>query len=152
MKTLFSLFIIATLFCVQALAQGLQDGAQGSGGDEQAEYGIAVIAQWNMVSAPVAVSDYLKSSLFPTSTSDASAFEGGSYVAKDTLDNGPAYWLKFPSAQTISFDGTLIYTDSIPVATGWNMVGSISDPIAVSLVTTVGTTIQTNFFAFDTAI
>ncbi len=146
MKSLI-LFLAFILISLSLQAQGLQDGGQGSGGDEQAEYSIAVNAQWNIVSVPTLESDLLKISVFPTATSQAMAYDGG-YVAKDTLDNGPGYWLKFPASTSLSLTGSLIYTDSIPVEAGWNMVGSISDPIASSSVTALGTTIQSSFFSF----
>ncbi len=148
MKTLV-LFFVAALISYPVFAQGVQDGEQGSGGDEQAEYSIAVNPQWNMVAVPVGVSDFLKTALFPGATSNAIAYEGGMFVTKDTLDNGPGYWLKFGSGVSIPMSGDLIYTDSIPVNAGWNLVGSISDPIPSSSVTAVGTSVQSSFFSFS---
>jgi hypothetical protein len=151
MKTFYS-FIILSLFSVRAFAQfasgGLQDGGHGSGGDEKAEYTIATNAGWNIISVPLAVGDYLKTSLFPGATSAAFAYQGG-YVTRDTLDNGPGYWLKFSAPQVLSLSGSLITLDSIPVAPGWNIMGSISSPIASSSVTAVGTVLQSAFFGFD---
>jgi hypothetical protein len=86
---------------------------------------------WNLVSVPVTVSNYTKTVLFPTSTSSAFSYQG-SYVAQTILANGPGYWLKFGSAQNASFTGAVIAGDSIPVAAGWNLIGSISSSIAVS--------------------
>lgn len=146
MKT-FVLFV-TILLSNPLLAQGLQDGGHGSGGDEQAEYLVAVNAHWNVVSVPIVVGDYFKSTIFPTATSDAYAYNGGSYVVTDTLDNGPGYWLKFSSAQVFSLGGSLIHTDSLDLAPGWNLVGSISAPIPVSSVTVLGTTLVSPFYSF----
>jgi hypothetical protein len=148
MKTLLR-FLSLVFLSSRVFSQGVQDGDQGSGGDELAEYAVNVNAQWNMVAVPTGLSDYLKTTVFPTATSGAITYEGGAFVTKDTLDNGPGYWLKFGSAQSISLGGGLIYTDSIPVSAGWNLVGSISDAIASSSVTPVGTSIQSSFFSFN---
>lgn len=146
-----SLSVIALMFALHAsplLSQGLQDGAQGSGGDEKAEYAIAVNALWNIVSVPIVVSDFHKANVFPTSTSLAFAFNNG-YVIRDSLENGTGYWLKFAASQSLSLSGTVIYTDTLPVNPNWNMIGSISDPISTSSVVPLGTTIQSSFFSFD---
>ncbi len=148
MKSLIWITLILTMCVSRIFSQGLQDGGQGSGGDEQAEYTIAVNAQWNLVSVPVVVSDFAKTAVFPTATTSAFAYAGG-YVVKDTLDNGPGYWLKFAAPENVAMNGPIIYTDSIPVNTGWNMIGSISDQISSSSVVPVGTTMLTSFFAFN---
>jgi len=46
-------------------------------------------------------------------------------------------------------NGLVILSESVNVIEGWNMVGSLSDPIATSSVSTVGTTIQSSFFAYN---
>jgi len=100
MKRFISLLILL-LTAMPASAQfffpsgGNQDGGQGSGGDEKAVYSFNVNTRWNMVSVPLLVDSYLKTSLFPTAISNAFAFEGA-YVTKDTLKNGIGYWLKYP--------------------------------------------------------
>ncbi|MDP2209457.1 MAG: S8 family serine peptidase [Bacteroidota bacterium] len=90
---------------------------------------------WNMISVPLVVSDYRKTSLFPTAQSSAFTYQG-SYVIRDTLKNGVGYWLKFSSSQSIPMDGLIISEDSINVSSGWNMIGSISNPVATSSITT----------------
>ncbi|MBI4811066.1 MAG: DUF1573 domain-containing protein, partial [Ignavibacteriales bacterium] len=50
-----------------------------------------VSSGWNMISLPVKPTDGRKDILFPTSISKAFAYEG-SYVQKDTLENGAGYW------------------------------------------------------------
>lgn len=89
--------------------------------------------RWNMLSVPLTVSDYRKSTLFPTAVSPAFAFQG-TYVQKDTLANGIGYWLKFDSAQTVSMAGQMRSIDSINVQPGWNLIGSISQLVPVSTI------------------
>lgn len=85
-------------------------------------------AGWNMVSIPLTVSDFRKEILFPTAISRAFGYTT-SYVIKDTLEQGRGYWLKFANADTISFTGAECLQDTIPVKTGWNMIGTVSDTV-----------------------
>jgi hypothetical protein len=86
---------------------------------------------WNIVSVPVTVADLRKIEVFPTSTSNAFAYGPSGYVARDTLDYGVGYWLKFDLAQAVSVTGGTRSQDTIDVVTGWNIIGSISDPVTV---------------------
>jgi hypothetical protein len=54
--------------------------------------------------------------------------------------------LKFSGAQSPTLTGLLLTNDTINVATGWNMIGSISQPIAVSSVSSVPGGITTSHF------
>lgn len=94
---------------------------------------IGVSQDWNMVSIPLSVADPRKSSLFPTSISNAYAFSSThGYVHQDTLLNQWGYWLKFPSVQNIAMTGVVREYDTLTVHTGWNMIGSTSSPVAVT--------------------
>lgn len=94
----------------------------------------SVAAGWNMISLPVTVPDNHKQVLFPTATSNAFAYTG-SYVTRDTLSILTGYWLKFGGTQNISLTGVARVQDSIAVATGWNMIGSIGYPVLTSSIT-----------------
>jgi hypothetical protein len=88
-----------------------------------------MIGGWNMVSLPLTVADRRKTTVFPTSSSDAFTYTPSGYTARDTLRYGEGYWLKFPSAQTVSIVGEARDRDTIDVVSGWNMIGSISGPV-----------------------
>jgi len=90
--------------------------------------------RWNIVSIPFIVDDYTETTLFPTALSAAFAYLAG-YIREDTLSAGQGYWLKFDSAQTVSFIASLTAKDSINVVDGWNLIGSISYPVATTNVT-----------------
>ncbi|MDP2208908.1 MAG: choice-of-anchor J domain-containing protein [Bacteroidota bacterium] len=90
---------------------------------------------WNMVSLPVTRPDRRKTILFPSATSNAFLYQAG-YQAKDTIENGFGYWLKFPASDVFQLSGTLIATDSVDVSQGWNMIGSISNPVKTANITT----------------
>ena len=86
---------------------------------------------WNMVSVPLVVTDARKTSLFWTATSGAFDYESG-YFVKDTLENGKGYWLKFSGDQTVDITGSVLERDTADVLARWNIIGSISGPVAVT--------------------
>ena len=100
---------------------------------------------WNMVSVPLMVSDFSKTALYPTAISNAFAY-AGSYVITSTLASGSGYWLKFSGSQSDNLTGLLLQNDTVNVMTGWNMIGSLSQPIAVSSVSSVPGGITTSRF------
>lgn len=108
-------------------------------------------ARWNLISLPLYVLDSSKIALFPSAISEAFTFiPGQGYRAFDTLSSGVGYWLKFPSAQTIRLEGRLRRVDTIEVVAGWNLIGTLTFPVAVSSVITVpNNIIQSNFFGFN---
>ena len=91
-------------------------------------------SSWNMISLPMNVSDGRANVLFPSATSRAFTYAGG-YLRKDTLIPGSGYWIKFGAGHLANIPGTLLTEDSIALGAGWNMVGSIGTPVAVSAVT-----------------
>ena len=110
---------------------------------------ISVQAKWNMVSVPVQANDLSKSSLFKDASSHAFGFSDG-YQTHDVLQIGNGYWLKFPGSGDVGLNGALITLDSINVAAGWNMVGSISSPVGVAGIGSVPPGIVTsNFFGYE---
>jgi hypothetical protein len=93
----------------------------------------AMSDKWNMVSVPLTVEDYTKTALFSSAISDAFSYNAG-YSPQAILSNGTGYWVKFSGAQSIPVRGAYRLTDTIRVVPGWNMIGSISMPIAVSAI------------------
>lgn len=118
--------------------------------------GNATIAQvnlnagWNMASVPVVVSDFQTSALFPGTTTTVYAYESGSYAPKTTLTNGPGYWTKYGSGTAVSMTGAPITSDTFNVSLGWNLIGSISSPLAVpSITSNPGGMITSPFYGFN---
>ena len=90
---------------------------------------------WNLISLPEEPTDARTTQLFPTSVSFAFSF-AGTYQRRDSIHHPAGYWLKFPAQETVYVAGTPLHSDTLPVAQGWNLVGSIADTIPVaSLVT-----------------
>lgn len=112
---------------------------------------VIVEAGWNMVSVPLVVADYRKTTLFSNAISSAYAFvDTLGYVTRDTLQNGIGYWIKFPTTQLINMTGTSLVVDTIDVLQGWNMVGPISYPVLTSSVMAIPpVAIVSNFYGFS---
>jgi len=108
--------------------------------DPEAVYSVSVpvLSDWNMISNPVAnpVPDDSAKHLYPTLLSQVFRFDNG-YLAGNVMENGVGYWGKFPAAVAQPIIGTPLTTDSISVAAGWNMVGSISNPVDTATIAQV---------------
>ncbi len=92
---------------------------------------------WNLVSVPFIPSDTLNSrkvNVFPDAQSSAFAYSAG-YISKDTLFNGLGYWLKFPTPIARRMHGRRVNSKQINVNAGWNLIGSITSPVATTNVT-----------------
>jgi hypothetical protein len=107
--------------------------------------------KWNMVSVPLAVSDYAKTSIFPTATTSAFAFENG-YFGYAVLENGRGYWVKFSGSQSVSMTGLGRTSDTVSVSAGWNMVGSLSMSLPVGDIGSIpGGIVTGSFFGYEGA-
>jgi hypothetical protein len=96
---------------------------------------INVRSGWNIISVPID-SIYQKSDLFPAAITAALYYNPDSmiYLAKDTLERGMSYWLKFPYPSAMEVHGDSLFIDTFNVKQGWNMIGSISMPVPVNII------------------
>jgi hypothetical protein len=112
---------------------------------------------WNMIANPVTrdagppPTDSVKI-LYPTS-SFPYAFKytpGVGYEQEFRMANKRGYWGKFPGAGSTSITGGARTLDTIPVVSGWNMVGSISSNVDTSTITSSPAGIrQSNWFGYN---
>jgi hypothetical protein len=112
---------------------------------------VAVKAGWNLVSCPVIPPIDSVSKVYPPSLfSYMFCFTPGvGYYQSYTLCDGG--WIKFPADDTIAISGWPKFTDSIAVAAGWNVIGSISFPVDTGDVIGLPPGIRTSsFFGFST--
>ena len=66
------------------------------------------------------------------------------------LEYGKGYWLKFPGADTIIFQGCIPLNDTIEVTVGWNLIRSFPYDISVSEITTIPANLfHSSFFGYD---
>ncbi len=133
-------FRIAWIVALLATAQGVSARmpAPGRGPTStQSTAEIHVAPGWNLLSLPVSVSTTNWVILFPTAISQAYVFEpSANYRTVDTVQYGSGFWLKFDSAQTVMVQGTVIVKDTLAVHSGWNLIGTVSVPIAVDSIST----------------
>ncbi len=117
--------------------------------DDEDAVRVEVGSGWNLVSLPTIQGVPLRSEVFPTSISQAFAYDSG-YSAHDTLRKGAGYWLKFDEPQTISIPGDTTAAETVAVRTGWNLIGSITRPIATSgIVSEPPGMITSHFFEYQ---
>ncbi len=110
---------------------------------------VSVSEGWNIVSVSGQPGTPIKTALFPTAMSNAYAFDEV-YQAKDSLQFGVGYWLRFGHSAVVTLQGFPTSTGTFPVRTGWNLIGSISTPVSVSSITSnPGGLITSNFFEYD---
>ncbi|MBI5021227.1 MAG: hypothetical protein HZB59_07330 [Ignavibacteriales bacterium] len=104
---------------------------------------------WNLISLSLNVPDFRTITLFPTAISSAFSFEGG-YIMKDTLEAGTGYWLKFAQNEQITIIGSLQQEYGCSLRTGWNMIGSFNEKIAVDkLESDFCGIVTSNYYGYD---
>jgi carboxypeptidase T len=106
---------------------------------------------WNLVSVPLAVLDPSAGAIFPQASSSIYAFSpDAGYISSDTLRAAAGYWVKFDSATMVQMTGVQVTSDTVPVSSGWNLIGSIAEPLDTSSVIEVPAGIlQTPFYGYD---
>jgi photosystem II stability/assembly factor-like uncharacterized protein len=117
-----------------------------------ANINIAYAAGWNLISNPVTnpVPGDSVRQMFPTSLNPYAFEFAGGYVQKYRLANGKGYWEKFPSAGTQAVTGTPRTRDSMSVAAGWNIVGSISNTVDTNTIVSVPAGLKaSNWFGYS---
>jgi hypothetical protein len=107
---------------------------------------------WNLLSNPVQTSGNSLAALYPGSTSRAFRYDQSGYHSTDSLVPGGGYWVKFPGdvSSPRALSGFIYTSANIPVAAGWNLIGSISTPVGVSTITSNPPGMVTSqFFSYD---
>ncbi len=105
---------------------------------------------WNIVSVPLIVPDFRKAIIYPQAITPAYAYTT-SYVQKDTLAPGIGYWVKFPGQTTVTYTGIKNDVETVAVVNGWNLIGSISNALAVTSIQQLPTNIVTSpYYGYTT--
>jgi hypothetical protein len=115
--------------------------------------GVPVYAKtgWNLLSLSTnRHGDLAKTSVYPGSISDAFIYTT-TYVPVASIENGKGFWLKYPVSIYAGAPGTPIVDLTNTVSTGWNIIGTISKPVAVSAVelSTPGLLVSGDFFPYN---
>jgi hypothetical protein len=106
---------------------------------------------WNIVSLPMAVENAGVGSLFPSATTQAYSFSSSTgYEPTGILSPGPGYWLRFPSAGPMSITGTPLAQETVAIAPGWNLIGSVAESLSVQSIRTLPEgLLASSFFGYD---
>ena len=104
-------------------------GEGGGGGGDLVEQEYR--AGWNMVSLPVASDDPSAGTHFPDAVSNTLYEFDGSYVLAEQMDPGAGYWLNLSSAGLVTFDGDALPAMSMPLFSGWNLVGALGSETVI---------------------
>ncbi len=103
---------------------------------------------WNILSIPSAASNMRVSAIFPGATSPAYSYNSGYQIA-DTFSAGKGYWLRLPADASVNICGTSS-GNTIPLNTGWNLMGAYDADILVSSITTTPAgIINSDFYGYD---
>ena len=98
---------------------------------------ISLNTGWNMISMPVDAENDSAIVNFPLLQGNAFGFNVSYYPAY-TLQNGYGYWVKYPSADSVSITGVYIESIGFNVPSpGWTMIGSVSDALGLSSLYTI---------------
>ncbi len=103
---------------------------------------------WNLLSLPISPVNSYKSVVFPGASPFVYSYDG-SYHIVDTIRSGRGYWARFENPKSYKLFGDSLSTDTIPLAPGWNLIGSVIKPVATSAISPVGTTFASRFFGYS---
>lgn len=107
---------------------------------------------WTLASIPLKTDDQTFGGLLPSCQSGFFFAPGLGYDHIDegeSVEPGPGFFANC-SAATVEMSGVPPSTSSVAVDQGWNLIGALTDPVAVSDVgSDPGGIVQTDFFAFD---
>ncbi|MBI3194591.1 MAG: T9SS type A sorting domain-containing protein, partial [Ignavibacteriae bacterium] len=94
---------------------------------------VSISSRWNILSLPVIPVEDSVHEIFPNAVHPyAYSFDGTSYNQDGRLQFGKGYWAKFPNAEVAVLQGYPSYEESIQVHEGWNLIGSVSQSINVT--------------------
>jgi hypothetical protein len=110
---------------------------------------ISVGSGWNLVSIPMHVSDGKAASVLPGYSGSLYRYSSTGYAASGQLSHGTGYWMKNSSTGSFDISGDAVTAETVAVAQGWNMIGALSLPVAVSsIMSTQQGFVTSQFFGF----
>jgi subtilisin family serine protease len=118
------------IFTIDGIASPETVNVAGVGGGAGSEILVTSTlgTRWQLISSPVdAYCRYVLPILY--------GFRG-TYLIRDTLTPGEGYW-KFMGDSILSFTGQPITVDTIPVFQGWNLIGSLSTPVPIEMLSSI---------------
>jgi hypothetical protein len=106
-------------------------------------------AGWNLLSLPINVLDARTTQLYWNAISSAYAYTVA-YTSIDTIQPGIGYWLKFGQDELLGIVGIPVARETVDIAEGWNLIGSIGIPVAIgSIISQPGGIVTSEFYRFE---
>jgi hypothetical protein len=98
---------------------------------------IPVYAGWNLISVPLLMKNPFPHIVFPSSYGDTFVYDDGAYRVADSIKVGRGYFVYFTAPGILTFRGVPVLGPIIvPLAAGWNLIGSREVPVNPSSLTT----------------
>ncbi len=97
---------------------------------------VQITMGWNLVSNPVITANDSIPFLFPACIGCPLSPPFPPYF-NCRLPHGKGAWIKCPAGGVVTITGMSITADTIAVSRGWNLIGSISYPVATSSITSI---------------
>lgn len=108
-----------------------------------------VSADWNMLSSPYFRDSMDVSIVFPGSVNPVYGYDNG-YAQKFTAEKGAGYWARFSNPASITLSGYIMPLFAVALKAGWNLIGSNSDAIPTSAISThPAGSINSQFYGFN---
>ncbi|RMG26292.1 MAG: T9SS C-terminal target domain-containing protein, partial [Methanobacteriota archaeon] len=105
---------------------------------------------WNLIGLPLKVNNGHYLTLFPGATPGTLFGWDGNYTSQDTLRPGQGYWLRFPTADTITIQGTNMQHIPLTIRQGWNLISGVSTDVAFTDITdSLGILIPGTLYGFN---
>ena len=108
---------------------------------------------WNLVSLDAQPLTNITGLLFPVASTTAFFYDpSGDYIPSGTLAPGIGYWLRFNAAmESFAAVSEPLKSELLDLAEGWNLIGTIGVPVAVSNIQTIPPDVRSsNFYGFKT--
>ncbi|HUL42807.1 MAG TPA: YCF48-related protein [Bacteroidota bacterium] len=108
--------------------------------------------RWNLVSIPEPGAGGYLLDLFPTATTHGFAYiPGTGYAIQDTLRVKEGYWVKNLACEdTLHYSPGARLLDTLDLRQGWNLIGSLSAPVAVAGISTLPAgALTSSFFGYQ---
>jgi plastocyanin len=110
---------------------------------------LEVAEGWNLLSMPFQPDDSTVSVIYPTAVTAAFVYQAG-YTSRSSVTPGLGYWLKFAGGQSVDLDGGVVSAETVTVSQGWNILGSLSTPLAVtSIQSDPGGIVTSPFYSYS---
>ncbi len=105
---------------------------------------VSLHSGWNLVSVPIGAKNWGMGDIFPNSVT-AFSYSGG-YQAVSTMAFGAGYWVNCSSSGTANITGEPFPSDTIAVASGWNLIGSTFSAVSTTSIQQIPSSIVSSYY------